>query len=104
MRTVYTAADPVMAGFIENLLKEAGIPAYVAQAGLYGAAGEIPPTECWGRVMVVHEAQAEQARELIVEYLEGEPEHDGKEWKCSRCGERIEPQFTQCWNCGRERR
>lgn len=38
MRTVYTAADPVMAGFIENLLKEAGIPAYVAQAGLYGAA------------------------------------------------------------------
>lgn len=54
--------------------------------------------------MVVHEAQAEQARELIVEYLEGEPEHDGKEWKCSRCGERIEPQFTQCWNCGRERR
>ncbi|WP_018861645.1 MULTISPECIES: DUF2007 domain-containing protein [unclassified Thioalkalivibrio] len=104
MRTVYTAADPVMAGFIENLLQEAGIPAYVAQAGLYGAAGEIPPNECWGRVMVVHEAQAQEARELIVEYLEGEPEHDGKEWKCSRCGERIEPQFTQCWNCGRERR
>ena len=21
-------------------------------------------------------------------------------WTCPDCGERIEPQFTECWNCG----
>ncbi|WP_018950192.1 DUF2007 domain-containing protein [Thioalkalivibrio sp. ALMg11] len=103
MRTVYSAADPVMAGFIETLLQDAGIPAYVNQAGLYSAAGGVPPTETWARIMVVHEEQAEEARAIILEYLEGEPEHDGKDWKCPRCGEVIEPQFTQCWNCGREK-
>lgn len=103
MRTVYAAADPVMAGFIENLLQEAGIPAYVNQAGLYSAAGEVPPNETWARIMVVHEEQAEEARAIILEYFEGEPQHDGENWKCSRCGEVIEPQFTQCWNCGREK-
>ena len=104
MKTVYSSADPVMAGFIEGLLNDAGIPAHAHQAGLYGAAGEVPPTECWARIVVVHEEQAEQARAIILEYLEGEPQHDGKDWKCPRCGETIEPQFTQCWNCGRERR
>ena len=21
-------------------------------------------------------------------------------WTCPKCGEAIEPQFTECWNCG----
>jgi hypothetical protein len=24
-------------------------------------------------------------------------------WQCATCGERIEPQFDQCWNCGTAR-
>lgn len=103
MRTVYSAADPVMTGVIESLLQDAGIPAYVNQAGLYGAVGEIPPTETWARIMVVHEEQAAEARTIILEYLEGEPQNKGRPWQCPRCGEVIEPQFTQCWNCGREK-
>nr|WP_296751730.1 DUF2007 domain-containing protein [Thioalkalivibrio sp.] len=103
MKTVYTAADPIMAGFIEGVLQNAGIRAHVMQAGLYGAAGEIPPNECWARVVVVHSEQAEQAREVIKEYLEGEADPDACEWKCPRCGEQIEGQFTQCWSCGYER-
>ncbi len=103
MKTVYTAADPIMAGFIEGVLQNAGIRAHVLQAGLYGAAGEIPPNECWARVVVVHPDQAEQARAVIKEYLEAEADPDAREWKCPRCGERIEGQFTQCWSCGYER-
>ena len=26
-----------------------------------------------------------------------------KLWTCSGCSERIEGQFSECWNCGRER-
>ena len=100
MKTVYTAADPIMAGFIEGVLQNAGIQAHVMQAGLYGAAGEIPPNECWARVVVVREDEAEQARAVIKEYLEAESDPKAREWKCPRCGEQIEAQFTQCWNCG----
>lgn len=103
MKTVYHNADPVMAEFIGGMLNDAGIPAHVHQAGLYGASGEIPPNECWARIVVVHEEQATEARELVMEYLEGDPVGDATEWTCPSCGERIEPQFTQCWNCGRER-
>ncbi|AHE97779.1 putative signal transducing protein [Thioalkalivibrio paradoxus] len=103
MKTVYTAADPIMAGFIEGVLQNAGIQAHVLQAGLYGAAGEIPPNECWARVVVVHENQAEQARKVILEYLETEADPDACDWSCPRCKEKIEAQFTQCWNCGYER-
>lgn len=103
MKTVYTAADPIMAGFIEGVLNNAGIQAHVFQAGLYGAAGEVPPNECWARVVVVHTEQAEQARAVIQEYLEAEVQPGVREWTCPDCGEAIEAQFTQCWNCGHQR-
>jgi len=103
VKTVYTAPDPIMAGFIEGVLQNAGIHAHVLQAGLYGAAGEVPPNECWARVVVVREDQAEQARQVIREYLEAAVEPGTREWTCPDCKERIEAQFTQCWNCGRQR-
>lgn len=103
MKTVYTAADPIMAGFIEGVLQNAGIQAHVLQAGLYGAAGAIPPNECWARVVVVHPEQEQQARAVIKEYLEAEADPGVLAWKCPRCGEQIEAQFTQCWSCGYER-
>jgi hypothetical protein len=24
----------------------------------------------------------------------------GNAWTCSRCGEELEAQFTECWSCG----
>jgi hypothetical protein len=26
-----------------------------------------------------------------------------KSWACAGCGESIEGQFSECWNCGRDR-
>jgi len=102
MKTVYSAADPVMAGFIVGVLHNAGIPAHVLQAGLGGAAGELPPNECWARVVVVKTEQWEEARAVIQEYLEGASKPPGADWVCPRCGETSEGQFTQCWQCGCE--
>ena len=25
-------------------------------------------------------------------------------WKCSECGEQVEPNFDKCWNCGKLKR
>ena len=46
--------------------------------------------------------QFEKAQELVQAYLEDQslPRH---EWRCPRCGETIEGQFTDCWSCGTER-
>lgn len=92
-----------MAGFIEGVLSNAGIPAQVLQAGLGGAAGELPPNECWARVVVVQTAQWEEARAVIQEYLAGAEQHAEEFWICPQCGESSEGQFTQCWQCGAER-
>lgn len=103
MKTVYTAADPILAGFFEGVLRNAGITAHVFHAGLQGAAGELPPDQCWARIVVVHPEQFEMARELVREYLEPHEPEDQSDWSCLGCGERSEAQFTQCWSCGWER-
>lgn len=102
MQTIYSSADPIMAGFIEGVLRDVGISAHVLQAGLYGAAGELPPTECLARIVVVHPEQAERARRIVREYLEPDAQHDFPDWTCPRCGEISEGQFTQCWQCAWE--
>jgi hypothetical protein len=28
------------------------------------------------------------------------PTVTGAPWVCSRCGEKLEPQFSKCWKCG----
>lgn len=28
------------------------------------------------------------------------PKVVGNPWKCPKCGEQLEPQFTTCWKCG----
>ncbi|MFN4262070.1 MAG: DUF2007 domain-containing protein [Thioalkalivibrionaceae bacterium] len=102
MKTVYSAVDPVFAALIEQVLRDSGIAAFCFQGGLVGAAGELPPTECVGRVVVVHEEQAEQARAIVRAFLEYEPESEAA-WICTECGETLDSSFTQCWSCGRER-
>ena len=46
--------------------------------------------------------RSERARELVEQELHG-PGLEEPAWTCPGCGERIEGQFTECWNCGRER-
>ncbi len=28
----------------------------------------------------------------------------GEPWRCSKCGEKLEPQFKSCWKCGTDRK
>jgi hypothetical protein len=103
MKTVCAAADPIMAGFLEGILRQAGIPAHVFQSGLQGAAGELPPDQCLARIVVVHPEHLDTARELLRLYLEPSESVDAPGWVCPTCGEGSENQFTQCWQCGWER-
>jgi hypothetical protein len=50
----------------------------------------------------VHDAdELEQASQLIAAAMT-KSETQQTAWICHACGEKIEPQFTQCWQCDTE--
>lgn len=101
MRRVYSSFDLVAVHHARNLLEAQGVPAVVRNERLASAMGELPPAECQAEVWVLDEADAARAERLLREGagIPAEPP-----WTCAGCGERIEPQFTQCWRCGATRR
>jgi hypothetical protein len=100
MRRVYSSFDLVAVHHARNLLEAEGIRAVVRNERLASAMGELPPAECQAEVWVADERDAGRAERLL---REGAPV-TGAPWPCPGCGERIEPQFTQCWRCGAARR
>ncbi len=97
MRRVYSSFDLVAVHHARNLLESEGIRAEVRNERLASAMGELPPAECQAEVWVMDEGDAQRAERLL---REGRPV-TGPAWNCPACGEQLEPQFTQCWRCGR---
>jgi Putative prokaryotic signal transducing protein len=95
VRRVYSSFDLVAVHHARNLLQSEGIRAEIRNERLASAMGELPPAECQAEVWV-RETDRERAERLL---REG-PAVSGPPWSCAACGERMEPQFTQCWRCG----
>jgi hypothetical protein len=95
VRRVFSSHDLIAAHHAKNLLVSAGIRAEVRNERLASAMGELPPAECQAEVWVAEDADVALAERLLREGVRvaGEP------WTCARCGELLEPQFTQCWRC-----
>ena len=51
----------------------------------------------------IEDSDEKRARTLINEVLSNEPGKNKIKWKCSECGEEVEDQFSDCWNCGKSR-
>lgn len=84
-----------------NLLTMAGIPCELHNRYLSGALGEIPADQCAPEIWLEDERDVALARRVIdatQARLAG-----ASAWECTHCGERLEPQFTQCWRCGASR-
>lgn len=98
MKRLYVSSDALLVGHLKAVLEQHRIACLVKNAFLQGAAGEIPPHECWPELWVEDEADFTRAQRLLQDTLEGDPSAEA--WTCPACGEKIEPQFAQCWNCG----
>jgi Putative prokaryotic signal transducing protein len=98
VRRVFSSFDLLAAHHAKNLLQAQGLHAEVRNERLASAMGELPPAECLAEVWV-GEDEAAAAERLL---REGVPA-SGPAWTCARCGERLEPQFAQCWRCGASR-
>lgn len=125
MKRVATAADPIQAHLMRDMLQDHGINAVVQGDALWGARGELPFTEeSAPSIWVADEEDAARAKSLIEQFRpKNSPNrcpacgHDLREvdaatcpecgkplrvtsyWRCPTCGETSETQFTQCWKC-----
>ncbi len=84
-------------------LKASGIDAFVSKDDLGGMRPELQLTR--GVRLLVSESDVEIAKELLQSDV---PDKDresviGESWTCRGCGEIIEGQFTECWQCGTSR-
>jgi putative signal transducing protein len=101
MRKVYTSDSLIEIAHLRNLLELAGIGCIVRNERLSSISGEIPFVECWPELWVCRSGDALRARGIIDLALEAPA--GGAPWTCPRCGEQIEPQFAECWQCAAAR-
>jgi hypothetical protein len=102
MKNVYSSPHLFLVNHYRNIVESYGIPCVVKNSFLSGAAGELPPTEVWPILCVEDESDYDRAKQIVDEEL-NRLENAGEHWVCPDCGEYIEGQFTDCWNCGASR-
>jgi hypothetical protein len=100
VKQIHVAKHATEAHLVKGFLESHGIAAIVRGEFLTSGWGELPTDLC--SVWIADDAQYEHADRLLVDFLSGRlaREAAARSWKCPRCGELIEGQFTQCWNCG----
>lgn len=103
MQKVFVAPHHAEAHLVTGLLRSHGIAAEVRGEALFTtveAASVMPGAapEVW----VSNSGQAQEALELVRCFSTGGtlPGSSGPTWLCPACGETLEAQFTECWNCG----
>jgi hypothetical protein len=100
MKLLMRCEHAIAAAHYAGALRAAGIDCEVRNTVLSGALGEIPFLECAPQIWIRHaldEARAHERIEQLRSPVAGDP------WTGRQCGETLEPQFTQCWNCGAPR-
>lgn len=102
MKNIYSSPHLFLVDHYKNIVESYGIPCRIKNSFLSGAAGELPPTEVWPVLCVEDDRDYPRARQIVDEEL-NRLEAPVQQWVCKRCGETIEGQFTDCWNCGASR-
>ncbi len=108
MKRLFVSDNRILVLQLREFLQENHIRCIVRNEYLGGAAGELPPTECWPELWILENQQLEKAEKLL-DAFRHPPTGDAGDsqrpnpWTCERCAEILEPQFSQCWHCGYER-
>ena len=108
LKKLYTAQGVGDAHVMRGLLESAGINAVIRGDGVVPLQGgnlmlniEVRPS-----VWVLEDNKYSQAREIVSDCVarqDEDPVQSVATWSCSCCGERLEQQFSECWNCGTNR-
>jgi hypothetical protein len=103
LKQVHVAKHAPEAHIVKGLLESSGIAAVVRGEFLTSGWGELPVDVC--SVWIADDAQYERAQAVLRSFLNGDlaRELQSQNWRCARCGEQLEGQFTSCWKCGAAR-
>ena len=111
LRKVYVARGPGDAHLLRGLLESAGIRVVVRGddfVPLQG--GGLFHVETRPSVWVLDDEDLPRALAIVNDYRAGTgggggtPAGGDGDWTCPSCGERLEAQFSDCWQCGAARR
>ncbi len=102
MKKIYTSPERLIIFHFKNVLESYHIDCVVKNEYLAGAAGEIPPNECWPELWVKNDDKYDKALKILDKNRFSTPS-TAPDWTCTRCGEKLEGQFTACWQCGETR-
>ena len=102
MRKVYSSPYPNLVRYAKSILDDYKIECVILREQLASAVGGIAPVDAWAEIWVLDSGQQSEALVILERNLTLN-ETGQKSWQCQKCGELIEAQFTQCWNCDTER-
>ena len=101
MRKVYSSQYVNLVHFARSVLEANKIDSVILREQLTGAVGGLAPLDTWPELWVHDAQELEQARQLIASAMKKGGTQQNS-WICPSCGEKIEPQFTLCWQCDTE--
>ena len=101
MEKLLSSYDRFWVTAVTKSLEEEGIALFIKDENA-SSMGDVPPIACQQHIWLVHASDTEKAR-AIVEELEQRSTPSGEPWLCTECNETLEPQFTDCWQCGAPR-
>jgi|SRR5208283_1181028 hypothetical protein len=106
MKKIYIAKNPIDANLFKGILEGEKIQAIVQGEFLWSVRGEVPITpETCPSVWIINDDDYEKAVQILRDFeLQGmSTDSVGDDWKCKKCGESNEKQFSECWQCGSEK-
>ncbi len=99
MKKIYEHLEFARVGHFQAILESEGIATLIKNQSAQVGAGEIPFTEVFPELWVVDDNDYDRALKLLEEYQPPDTEKL-TDWTCPKCGEFVEKEFGECWNCG----
>lgn len=105
MEKLYTGHDAMDAHHVRVHLETFGIQAEVLGEMLAPGRGDLPLTQETLPAVFVNTEDLDRAREVLESYLARDhlAQAAAHPWICPECEEKIEGQFSACWQCGEPR-
>ena len=101
MKKLYIADTTHDAHITQDLLKQRGFETEMRDANLSSTFGQIPLKAVKTTLWVNSETFSEAKK--VLDEIKNAPEKEYKPWNCHRCGESIEGNLLECWNCSAEK-
>ncbi len=96
MKLLTRADNLLIATLWQQMLTDAGIDCELRNRYIGAAVGELPADQVSPQVWVRDDRDLARATTLLDELRSPK---SSASWCCFNCGELVEGQFHQCWNC-----